>query len=224
MMKRVALVTGGNRGIGKDICRQLAMQNFIVILTARDMDKGQDAANELKELDVTEIQTFANRKNQVLEKFGRLDVLINNAGILIDDSEPALLVGPQIIRDSIETNLIGPLVLCQTFIPLMQKQNYGRIINVSTGMAAFSGIGSGYAGYRLSKVALNAMTKILSNEVAGSNILINAMCPGWVRTDMGGAGAPRTVKQGADTAIYLATLPDGGPSGKFFRDRREISW
>jgi NAD(P)-dependent dehydrogenase (short-subunit alcohol dehydrogenase family) len=127
-------------------------------------------------------------------------------------------------RDTLETNLIGPLLLAQVLVPLMKRNGYGRIVNVSSGQGQLSDMGVGTPAYRVSKTALNALTRTLAAELKGSGILVNSMCPGWVRTDMGGAGAPRTVEQGADTAVWLATLPDDGPSGGFFRDRRPIPW
>jgi len=127
-------------------------------------------------------------------------------------------------RDTLETNLIGPLLLAQALVPLLKRNGYGRIVNVSSGQGQLSDMGVGTPAYRVSKTALNALTRTLAAELKGSGILVNSMCPGWVRTDMGGAGAPRTVEQGADTAVWLATLPDDGPSGGFFRDRRPIPW
>jgi NAD(P)-dependent dehydrogenase (short-subunit alcohol dehydrogenase family) len=153
-----------------------------------------------------------------------LDILINNAGILIDENQSALKVSMNIIKETFETNLIGPYKLIQSFIPLMKKHNYGRILNISSGMGSFAEMGAGYAGYRISKITLNAMTKILAYELVESNILINSMSPDWVRTDMGGSNASRSVEEGANTAIWLSKLPNGGPGGKFYRDRKEISW
>ena len=230
---KIALVTGGNRGIGLEICRQLVQENIFVILTARSESKGKEACKSLKEseskiifhqLEMTDVNSIINIVEFVKSKFGRLDILINNAGILIDENQSALKVSMNIIKETFETNLIGPYKLIQSFIPLMKQNNYGRIINVSSGMGSFAEMGSGYAGYRISKTALNAMTKILANELAGSNILINSMSPGWVKTDMGGPNADRTVQEGADTAIWLSILPNGGPSGKFYRDKKVIDW
>ena len=231
--KRVALVTGANRGIGYEICRQLARSGLTVILTARDENAGQKSVKNLQKddldihfepLDVQDEQSIRDLHESIESKFGQLDILINNAGILIDESYSTLQIPLDVMRRTLETNLLGPLNLCQTFIPLMKKNNYGRIINISSGMGAFSEMGSGYAAYRISKAALNAMTRILASEVYGSNILINAMCPGWVRTKMGGAGATRSVEKGAETAVWLALMEDKGPSGCFFRDKKEIEW
>jgi NAD(P)-dependent dehydrogenase (short-subunit alcohol dehydrogenase family) len=231
--KRIALVTGANRGIGFEICRQLAKSGLTVILTARDESAGLRSVETLQNeavdvhfevLDVQDEQSIRNLRENIETKWGRLDILINNAAILLDESYSTLQIPLDVMRRTLETNLLGPLYLCQTFMPLMKKNNYGRIINISSGMGAFSEMGSGYPAYRVSKTALNAMTKILAAEVYGSNILINAMCPGWVRTKMGGAGATRSVEKGAETAVWLALMGDGGPNGRFFRDRREIGW
>lgn len=235
--KRVAVVTGGNRGIGKEIVRQLAQKGFQTILTSRDEQKGVDACRELKEdglyvgycqLEMTNVESINRLASFIRDHFGQLDILVNNAGILLDSSEPggsSVMTGQlDTIRTTMETNVYGPLLLCQAVIPLMKENNYGRIVNVSSGMGQLSDMGGGYPAYRLSKVSLNALTRIFSNELEGTNILVNTMCPGWVKTDMGGENATRSVAEGADTAVWLASLEDGGPTGKFFRDRSEIPW
>lgn len=235
--KRVALVTGANKGIGFEIGRQLARAGLSVILTARDPAKGEKAAKELsgegldvafEPLDVaseTSIRVLAER---VAKSRGRLDALVNNAGIFLDKDEDAagmaLSAKVDTIRRTMETNVYGPLLLSQAFVPLMEKGGYGRIVMLSSGLGQLSDMQGAWPGYRLSKAALNALTRILAAETSGRNILVNTMCPGWVKTDMGGAGATRTVEQGADTAVWLATLPDGGPTGGFFRDRKPIPW
>ncbi len=239
--EKIVVVTGANRGIGFEICRQLAQKkNILVVLTSRDKAKGQEACRQLQrqefsvnfaELDVASaagIQTF----RQYIEKeYGRCDVLINNAGVFVDrgiagkeDFFGVLNSKVEDIRQTMETNVYGPLLLCQALVPLMKKNNYGRIVNMSSGMGQFAEMGGGYPAYRISKVSLNALTRIFHAELEGTNILINSMCPGWVKTDMGGPSAQRSVEEGADTAVWLATLPDNGPSGKFFRDRKEIPW
>ncbi len=231
--QRIALITGANRGIGFEICKQLAQKKIEVILTARDESKGKAAFQKLVkegldavfyQLNVSDSNSIKSLADYVLKEFGRLDILINNAGIFIDQGKLAQNVELDIVRKTLEINLLGPLSLCQTFIPLMKKHNYGRIVNLSSGMGAFYEMGGGNASYRISKTALNSMTVILASELSGSNILVNTMNPGWVRTEMGGKNATRSVEQGADTAIWLATLPDNGPSGKFFLDRKEIPW
>ena len=235
MDKRIAVVTGGNRGIGLEIARQLARQPGIrVVLTAREEAKARAAAKKLRDeglevdshpLDVTSemsVKTFAGWLESACK---RCDILVNNAGVMLDPRGSRVLDSKLVTwRDTLETNLVGPLLLAQALAPLMKRNGYGRIVNVSSGQGQLSDMGVGTPAYRVSKTALNALTRTLAAELKGSGILVNSMCPGWVRTDMGGAGAPRTVEQGADTAVWLATLPDDGPSGGFFRDRRPIPW
>lgn len=231
--KRIALVTGGNRGIGLGICRQLASKGIRVYLGSRDARKGTVATEKLVKakldvhfilLDVTNDSIMVDARDTILQKEGKLDILVNNAGIIIDPPGSSLDASIETLRISMETNVYGPFRLCQLFIPIMKFHNYGRIVNLSSGMGQLDEMESGHPGYRLSKTALNALTKFFSAELHGSNVLINAMCPGWVRTEMGGEKAARSVEEGADTAVWLSTLPDDGPSGLFFRDRKQIPW
>ena len=235
MDKRVAVVTGGNRGIGFEICRQLAKRGDVkIVLTARDEKKGNAAAKKLRGdgleadfhvLDVTDEASIHALAGWLETSCKRCDVLVNNAGIMADPRGSRVLDSRlETWHDTLATNLIGPLLLIQALVPLMKKHGYGRIVNMSSGQGQLSDMGPGTPAYRVSKTALNALTRTLAAELKGSGILVNSMCPGWVKTDMGGAGAPRTVEQGADTAMWLATLPDKGPSGGFFRDRKPISW
>jgi len=235
MDKRVAVVTGANRGIGFEICRQLARDGGMrVVLTARDEKKGRAAAEKLRgekldvearALDVTSGAGVGEFAAWLEKAHGRCDVLVNNAGILADPRGSRVLDSKvATYRDTLETNLIGPLRMIQALAPLMKKNGYGRIVNVSSGQGQLSDMGAGTPAYRVSKTALNALTRTLAAELEGSGILVNAMCPGWVRTDMGGASAPRSVEQGADTALWLATLPGNRPTGGFFRDRKPIPW
>jgi NAD(P)-dependent dehydrogenase (short-subunit alcohol dehydrogenase family) len=233
MIDKIALVTGANRGIGLEIGKQLARHNITVILSSRDSAKGEKAKQSLEKeglkvvyhpLDVTDENSIKQIETFIHEQYGRLDILVNNAGIFPDSMESALNNSVDTLRQAMETNLYGPFRLCQTFIPLMQKNDYGRIVNLSSGMGQLSDMNGCCPGYRTSKTALNALTRMLADEFKGTNILINSMCPGWVRTDMGGPNATRNVKEGADTAIWLATLPNDGPSGGFFRDRQPIPW
>lgn len=233
--QRVAVVTGANRGIGLEICRQLARSgDFRVVLTSRDEGKGRSAVNELRaaglavdyrKLDVTDGRDVKALADFLIHGFGRCDVLVNNAGVMADPRGSRVLdSNPATYRDTLETNFYGPLLLIQALVPLMKKGGYGRIVNVSSGQGQLSDMGGGTPAYRVSKTALNALTRTCAAELKGSGILVNSMCPGWVRTRMGGPSAPRTVAQGADTAVWLATLPAGGPSGGFFRDRKPIPW
>jgi NAD(P)-dependent dehydrogenase (short-subunit alcohol dehydrogenase family) len=235
MDKRVAVVTGASRGIGLEICRQLGRRGGIrVYLTARNEAKGNAAAQTLRDegidvefypLDVTSEQSVKLFAGWLEGTCKRCDILVNNAGILADPRGSRFLDSrPATYRQTLETNVFGPLLLIQALVPLMKKNRYGRIVNISSAQGQLSDMGVGTPAYRISKAALNALTCVLAAELTGSGILVNSMCPGWVRTDMGGPGAPRTVQQGADTAIWLATLPDNGASGGFFRDRMPIPW
>jgi NAD(P)-dependent dehydrogenase (short-subunit alcohol dehydrogenase family) len=233
-MQKVAVVTGANRGMGFEASRQLAKMGMQVILTSRDPQKGQKAAEQLHTegleitycpLDVAHPESIAALSQFVRKKFGRLDVLINNAGLMIDSPDISVFDAKvDTLRKTMETNVYGPLQLIQALVPLMKEQDYGRIVNVSSGMGQLTDMGGGYPGYRLSKTSVNALTRIFADELKGTHILINTMCPGWVKTDMGGPGATRTPEQGVDTMVWLATLPDDGPTGGFFRDRKPIPW
>ena len=232
--KKIALVTGANRGIGLEICRQLARQTYQVILTSRSKEKGQAAAQQLKQedlsvdtypLDVTDPASVARLKEYVTEKYGRLDVLVNNAGVYLDESERITEIEPSTLHQSMDTNVYGPFYLMQAFIPLMQQHGYGRIVNLSSGYGGLDALDSPTVGaYKLSKVALNALTRLMASAVDGNTIKVNTADPGWVRTDMGGSNASRSVEEGADTPVWLATLPDDGPSGGFFYSRKRREW
>jgi len=209
----------------------LAKDGHEVILTARDANKGKQANEKLAsqgwktifiQLDVTRSADIQNLRDCIEEHFGRLDVLINNAAILHGD-EDSIHVSKDTVQRHLDTNFLGPLMLSQQLIPLLRKSEEGRIINFSTSMARLSAPGPGTAAYRFSKVAMNGLTAMMAADLADSNIKVNCMDPGWVKTDMGGTGANRSVAQGADTAIWLATEPNI-PSGKFFRDRKELDW
>lgn len=229
---KTAIVTGGNRGIGLEICRQLAQQKITVILTARSLLKAEQAAANLKDanlhivarqLDVTDAFGIERLVADVMDEFGRIDILINNAGIFLDRN-PGMTVSADQLRQTYETNVIAPIKLMQTVIPHMRQRGYGRIVNVSSRMGSLEHMGSGSLAYRSSKSALNAATRVFSAETTNTGILINTCHPGWVQTDMGGSNASLTLAQGADTPVWLATLPDDGPSGKFFADREPLAW
>jgi NAD(P)-dependent dehydrogenase (short-subunit alcohol dehydrogenase family) len=227
---RVALVSGANRGIGREIVRQLAEKGITTILGSRDEEKGRTAAEGMngnvvvKRLDVIDEDSVYRLASFVEDEFGRLDILINNAGIANDSGQRGVDADLASVREALEANLFGAWRLCEAFVPLMQRNGYGRIVNISSGMGALNDMGGGSPAYRVSKTALNALTRILASELRGSGILVNSVSPGWVRTDMGGSDASRSVEEGADTPIWAATLPDNGPTGGFFRDRRPVSW
>jgi NAD(P)-dependent dehydrogenase (short-subunit alcohol dehydrogenase family) len=234
MDKRVAVVTGGNRGIGFEICRQLAKRGIHVLLAARDPQKGEAAAKQLRDeemevdfcaLDVTDEAAICQLATYIGSQYGAADILVNNAGIMADPKGATVLSSePETFRRIWETNFMAPLNLCRALVPLMKKQGYGRVVNMSSGLGQLSDMGTGTPGYRVSKTALNALTRTLAAELRGTGILVNSACPGWVRTDMGGENATRSVAEGTDTPVWLATLPDGGPTGGFFRDRKPIAW
>jgi NAD(P)-dependent dehydrogenase (short-subunit alcohol dehydrogenase family) len=230
--ERIALVTGGNRGIGYEVCRQLAAKGFVVFLTARDAKKAKSAADALTKagrvlplvLDVDDPNSIAKAAAEVAGQHNRLDVLVNNAGINYDTWETvenADIDGTVI--ETITTNLLGPWRLCQAFLPLLRKSRAGRIVNVSSESGSLAHMGAGPPAYQVSKAALNALTRTLAGELRASHILVNSVCPGWVATDMGGRGG-RPVAEGAAGIVWAATLPDDGPTGGFFQDRRPLPW
>ena len=227
---RVALVSGANRGIGLEICRQLAEIGLTVILGSRDEENGRRAAEGLSgevrahQLDVTDEKSVDRIGSYIEDEFGRLDVLVNNAGISNDSGRQGVDADLDLVREALEANLLGAWRLCEMAVPLMRRGGYGRIVNVSSGLGAITDMGGGSPAYRVSKAGLNALTRILSSELRGSGILVNSVSPGWVRTDMGGSGASRSLEEGADTPVWAATLPDNGPTGGFFHDRREVPW
>jgi NAD(P)-dependent dehydrogenase (short-subunit alcohol dehydrogenase family) len=233
---RVALVSGANRGIGLEVARHLSRAGIITVIGARDEAKGNEAAAELKAegldlavvaLDVSDQASARAAVAHVANLFGRLDILVNNAGVLFDGPSSGAsveTVSPEVVTRTFQTNLMGPLYLTQAALPLMRSNKYGRIVNMSSGLGQLSDMGGGWPAYRMSKTALNALTRTTAAEVAADGIKVNAACPGWVKTDMGGPDAERTTEQGADTAVWLGLLPDDGPTGGFFRDRAPIVW
>ena len=233
MDKKIAVVTGGNRGIGFQVCRDIAKKGFKVLLTARNSEKGMEFAEILQsegldvtfyELDVSSAESIDTFYNRVAEEFGRIDVLVNNAAIIPDARSSGLSLEIQELQVSLETNVYGIILLSQKIITLMIKNNYGRIINMSSGMGQFADMGSGYLAYRISKTAVNTITKVLANETDSHNIQINSVDPGWVKTEMGGAGASLSVEEGADTIVWLSTQPDDSPTGMFYKKRKIIPW
>jgi NAD(P)-dependent dehydrogenase (short-subunit alcohol dehydrogenase family) len=222
----VALVSGANRGIGLEIARQLAADHgFLALAGARDPGRAEPPEENVRivQLDVADPPGVDRLGEQVAADPGRLDVLVNNAGVY-GGHEGAAGYDLEAAKQVLETNLLGAWRLTQAVLPLLRRSEHPRIVNVSSGAGQLSDMQGGRAAYRVSKAGLNALTRVLAADERARGVLVNTMCPGWVRTDMGGSGAPRSVEQGADTAVWLATLPDDGPTGGFFRDRRPIPW
>lgn len=232
----VALVTGAYRGLGLETCRRLAQADYRVILTARREAAGVEAAQNLRTtgldvafqpLDVTRADEVQRLAAHISQAYGRLDVLVNNAGIF-PDARPgtapssALQAKAATLLTGFETNTLGPFMLCQAMIPLMQ--GVGRIVNVSSGMGQLSEMNGCCPAYRLSKTALNAITRIFADELQSTGIKINSVCPGWVRTEMGGQEASLSIAEGVEGIFWAATLPNDGPSGGFFRHGKPIEW
>ena len=228
---RVALVTGANRGIGLKVSRQLAALDFRVVMTGRDRRQVEKAAGSLAservvpvQMDVTDPDSIERAHRQIDDQVGGVDVLVNNAAILLHESSDVLAIPLDDYRRTFETNVFGAIQACRAFLPGMAKRRYGRVVNVSSGAGQLSSMSTYAPAYSLSKAALNALTRILAETYHRKGVLVNSVDPGWVRTDMGGSNAPRSVEEGADTIVWLATLPDSGPSGGFFHDRRRIEW
>lgn len=233
MKKKVVLVTGANRGIGREVCRQLAIDGYNVILTSRDPEKGKRAAEELQseglvlyyvQLDADDEQSVSNAARWVEGEFGELYALVNNAAINYDSAKRAVSVDMEKVRNTLQTNLLGPWRISQAFLPLLKRSESARIVNVSSGSGSLSSMGGGTPAYGVSKAALNALTIKMADELRSEGILVNAVCPGWVRTDMGGSAATRSVEQGAKSVIWAVTLPNDGPTGGFFRDGKKVEW
>lgn len=236
--KKIAVVTGSNRGLGTAISRKLSQIGIHVVLTSRNETDGLAAKQQLSSegldvnyhiLDVTSDMSVAQFTQWLRETYGRIDILVNNAGInpTIKPEESSLLtVQLETLRSTFDTNVLALLRVSQALIPLMKVHNYGRIVNVSTEMASLAAIPSDFyplaPSYRLSKLGVNGLTVLLAKELLGANILVNAYSPGWMKTDMGGENAPFTAEEGAETAVYLATLPDGGAQGQFFAEMRKF--
>jgi NAD(P)-dependent dehydrogenase (short-subunit alcohol dehydrogenase family) len=226
----IALVTGANRGLGFEVVRQLAQRGFTTVLGSRDLEKGRAAAEALdglevdpRRLDVADADSVRELASGLQDDYGRLDVLVNNAAILYDTWESGLDADLDVVHEALETNLFGAWRTAQACLPLLRRSQHGRVVNVSSGSGSISDMGAGSPAYSVSKAALNALTRILAAELRRDGILVNAVCPGWVATDMGGPGG-RSVEQGAGSIIWAVLLPDDGPTGGFFRDGRQLDW
>ncbi len=228
---KIALVTGANRGIGKEISRQLLTHDFFVIMTGRDMSKLKSTQKEidsslkqttLVEIDMSSLNHIKDSEKTISKITDRIDVLINNAAI-IGTNTRSMKMSDEEFQSVINTNSFGPLNLLRTLYPFLKKSKDARVINISSGMGSIEDLRASYASYRLSKSFLNMITILTASELERDGIKVNTMCPGWVKTDMGGASASRSVEKGAETAVWLATEKEI-PTGKFFRDKKEISF
>jgi len=234
----IAIVTGGNRGLGLETARQLGQLGYHVVITSRDPQRGEQALSTLRAggasadmqaLDVTRDEDASALARWAAEKHGAVDALVNNAGIMAESgrnpperSSDPLQVAPATVMQAFDVNTVGALRVIQALAPHIRR--HGRIVNVSSGLGALHDMGAGYLGYRASKAALNALTRVMAHALADRGVLVNAVCPGWVRTDLGGTNAVRSVEQGAAGIVWAATLPENGPSGGFFRDGEPILW
>jgi NAD(P)-dependent dehydrogenase (short-subunit alcohol dehydrogenase family) len=226
-VKRV-LVTGGNRGIGFAIAQGLLAQGYEVIITARSLNSAKQAAEKLQghvipiELDVSDDRSINQAVEALSQSIDRLDVLVNNAGVYPDQNVDVLTIPRELLESAMNANTFGVIRMVQAFLPLLENSQDARVINISSGMGALDGLTTTAPSYCLSKLALNGATIMLAQSLSSRGIAVNSMCPGWVRTDMGGTSAPRSPEQGADTAIWLATVAPRSQSGKFFRNRKVI--
>jgi len=230
---KVAVVTGANRGIGLEVCRQLAASGVRVVLTGRDRAAVERAAADLHAndldvmpavMDVADADTVDALVGATVDRFGRVDILVNNAALLVDEDRDLLEIPMDHFRETFEVNVFGAMAVSQAFVPAMIERRSGSVVNVSSGAGQLLSMGTYAPAYSISKAALNAFTIQLAAAARGSGVIVNCVDPGWVRTRMGGRAAPRSVEQGAETIVWLALQPSSGPTGKFFADRRVIAW
>lgn len=238
LQQKIALVTGGSGEIGAEVCRQLAKKQYKVILASKNKKRIATVCDFLNtnnldiipfKLDITSEKDIENVYKFIMENFGKLDVLVNNAAVYLDNRVNGVYpnffeLDFKTLKKTMEVNFYGAFCLSHKFLPTMQSNNYGRIVNVSSGMARFEDLDIRGPFYRMSKVALNALTCILADSCKNTNICINSVCPGWVRSQMGGSQAVRSPYEGALGIVWAATLPKSGPSGKFFRDGDALDW
>jgi len=229
--QKVALVTGANKGIGFEVARELARLGLRVFLGARNVKAGRAAVEKLEkegdvillEIDVSDADSIERAAGEIARQSDHLDVLVNNAGILLDEDKSALTISPEIFETTLRTNTLGPWLVAQAFAPLLKKSGEPRIVNVSSSGGQLEDGADGWApGYCVSKTALNGVTVQLA--AALPKCAVNSVCPGWVRTDMGGEGATRSVAEGAATIVWLATKAPHNLTGKFVKDRKVIPW
>lgn len=232
-MKNYIVITGASRGLGKELSKQLAKLGYNILITARDESIGKKVLHEIEEyspkvsllfykLDVSDEKSIERFANYLIKQKIKVNVLVNNAGI-VESNKSTLDTSKKEIQKSLDTNFYGPLLLSQKIIPLLQKAENGKIINVSSGMGSFKELSGGYAAYRISKLALNSLTAIMSKDLMGKNVKVFSVCPGWVKTDMGGVAAPRSLQEGVDSIKWLITKNEG-VNGRFYRDKRQINF
>lgn len=240
LAQKLAVVTGAARGLGLSVARDLAAAGCQVLMVGRNAEAIDAAARQLREsghavlphtADVTDASAVAALAARLRREFGRADILVNNAGVFLERKNFALpqeasvlVVDPDVAAATYACNALAPLRLIQSIVPLMRENGWGRIVNVSSSMGQLSAMGASWPGYRMSKAALNALTRLTASELADDPIKVNSVCPGWCRTEMGGKDATRSVDEGAKGIVWAALLPDDGPSGGFFRDGKPIDW
>jgi NAD(P)-dependent dehydrogenase (short-subunit alcohol dehydrogenase family) len=231
--EKIVLITGANRGIGLETARQLGRRGWRVLIGSRDAEAGARVAGELRSsgarvepltIDVSDSASIRAAAEEFGRRADRLDVLINNAGIYPDRGVNILTVPRELLTQTFQTNTFGPVAVTQAFLPYLRPSGAGRVVNVSSGYGQLDGLSPDVPSYCLSKLALNGVTLMLAQALQSDGIAVNSMCPGWVRTDMGGPNASRSVEQGADTAVWLAAEASQNLTGRFFRDRKEIPW
>lgn len=233
-MQKTAVITGANRGIGFGLAKALAEQGYQVFMLGRNPEQITQAARQIPNaiglvVDVTDTEQVKTVAAHISQQIGHLDVLINNAGVILeraaDHSTPNLAnADPDILLATLNINTVGALRMTQAFMPLLEQAPAPRIVNVSSGMAGLSEMGAGYPAYRISKTALNALTTFTAADVHNPKLKVNSVCPGWVRTEMGGSEADRSVEEAIPGILWAAQLPEDGPTGGFFRDGKRLDW
>lgn len=231
-MTRIVLVTGGNRGIGREVVRQIAQAGDLALLSARNVVQAREVATALADaagrveivpMDVGDPASITRAARHIGKNHGRVDVLINNAAIHYDTDQRAIDADLRVVEEALQTNLLGAWRVVQAMLPLLRSSGHPRIVNVSSESGSLASMGGGTPAYSVSKAALNALTRVLAAELRSEGMLVNAVCPGWTATDMGGAGG-RPVAKGAASVLWAADLRDGGPTGGFFRDGKPLDW
>jgi NAD(P)-dependent dehydrogenase (short-subunit alcohol dehydrogenase family) len=240
MTEKIAVVTGANRGLGLATAQALAERSFRVLMLGRNEERIREAAEPLREkdldvethvVDVTSDDAVDAFARELEDRVDHLDVLVNNAGAFFESRDPAepsafsaLQVRPEVVMKTLDVNALGALRMSQALAPLLCRSSEGRVVNVSSGLGALEDMGGSWPGYRISKTALNAVTRTLAAELESAGVKVNSICPGWVRTEMGGPGADRSIEEGVRGILWAATLDDDGPTGGFFRDGERIPW